>query len=59
MIFYVYLQLCPELSSLVWSLPTEQAKEMLQLTSESFVDAVNDALVSIAPVLGALSVTNS
>ncbi|KAF4532351.1 hypothetical protein B566_EDAN003655 [Ephemera danica] len=37
-------RLTSELSSLVWSLPTEQAKQILQLPSDSFVDAVNDSL---------------
>jgi len=39
------LQLNDEASSLVWSLPTEQAKKMLALAPEAFVDAVNDAFV--------------
>ncbi|XP_011312288.1 ubiquinone biosynthesis monooxygenase COQ6 isoform X1 [Fopius arisanus] len=36
-------------SSLVWSLPTDQAKNYLKATPEDFVDAVNDALWKIYP----------
>ncbi|KAJ4436626.1 hypothetical protein ANN_16757 [Periplaneta americana] len=38
------LPLTDELSSLVWSTSIQQAKELLRLSDESFVDALNDAL---------------
>ncbi|KAL8580732.1 hypothetical protein ACOMHN_018404 [Nucella lapillus] len=37
------LPLSDEFSSLVWTTTTEQAKNLLQIPEESFVDAVNDA----------------
>ncbi|CAB3360542.1 Hypothetical predicted protein [Cloeon dipterum] len=37
------LPLNDEMSSLVWSLPNDRAKQVLELSAESFVDAVNDA----------------
>ncbi|CAL7949411.1 unnamed protein product [Xylocopa violacea] len=37
------------LSSLVWSLPTDEAKRLLRVSEEEFVDNVNDALWKIYP----------
>jgi len=42
----VLFQLTDCLSSLVWSTSIEHAKELLTLSNESFVDSLNDALVS-------------
>ncbi|XP_067003017.2 ubiquinone biosynthesis monooxygenase COQ6, mitochondrial [Anabrus simplex] len=38
------LPLTDELSSLVWSIPNEQAQNLLKLSEECFVDALNEAL---------------
>ena len=37
------------LSSLVWSLPTDEAKRLLQVSEEEFVDNLNNALWKIYP----------
>lgn len=42
----ILCQLTDCLSSLVWSTSIEHAKELLSLPNESFVDSLNDALVS-------------
>jgi len=42
----ILFQLTDCLSSLVWSTSIEHAKELLSLSNESFVDSLNDALVS-------------
>ncbi|PNF22636.1 Ubiquinone biosynthesis monooxygenase COQ6, mitochondrial [Cryptotermes secundus] len=43
------LPLTDELSSLVWSTSIEHAKELLSISNESFVDALNDALWKKCP----------
>ncbi|KOC63288.1 Ubiquinone biosynthesis monooxygenase COQ6 [Habropoda laboriosa] len=37
------------LSSLVWSLPTDEAKRLLKVSEEEFVDSINDALWRVYP----------
>lgn len=37
-------QLTDSLSSLVWSVSSEKAKELLKLSEEEFVDKINEAL---------------
>ncbi|XP_050353848.1 ubiquinone biosynthesis monooxygenase COQ6, mitochondrial [Nymphalis io] len=39
-----FLPLNPTMSSLVWSMTNTQAKELLNLPEERFVDAINDAM---------------
>lgn len=43
------LQLTDTLSSLVWSVPSKEAKRLLKVTDEEFVDALNDALWKVYP----------
>ena len=42
----LFAQLSDEFSSLVWTTSPDQAKHLLRIPEESFVDAVNDAYVS-------------
>lgn len=42
-------QLTDSLSSLVWSVTTNKAKELLKMTEEEFVDKINEALWKIYP----------
>ncbi|XP_063985532.1 ubiquinone biosynthesis monooxygenase COQ6, mitochondrial [Diachasmimorpha longicaudata] len=43
------LPLSENQSSLVWSLPSNKAKELLKEPAEAFVDAINDALWKVYP----------
>ncbi|XP_076637327.1 ubiquinone biosynthesis protein COQ6, mitochondrial [Colletes latitarsis] len=43
------LPLTDSLSSLVWSLPTDEAKKLLKVSEEEFVDSINNALWKIYP----------
>lgn len=43
------LPLTDSLSSLVWSLPTSEAKKLLKVSEEEFVDNINNALWKIYP----------
>ncbi|KAL0269153.1 UNVERIFIED_CONTAM: hypothetical protein PYX00_006975 [Menopon gallinae] len=43
------LPLTDDLSSLVWSVTTKEGKELMQLSDECFVDAINDALWKVYP----------
>lgn len=46
------LQLTDSLSSLVWSLPVEEARRLLKVSEEEFVDRINDALWKVYPKTG-------
>ncbi|XP_012149973.2 ubiquinone biosynthesis protein COQ6, mitochondrial isoform X1 [Megachile rotundata] len=43
------LPLTDSLSSLVWSLPTDEAKKLLKVSEEEFVDSINSALWKVYP----------
>ncbi|XP_076284466.1 ubiquinone biosynthesis protein COQ6, mitochondrial [Lasioglossum baleicum] len=43
------LPLTDSLSSLVWSLPMDEAKRLLKVSEEEFVDSINDALWRLYP----------
>nr|XP_033328232.1 ubiquinone biosynthesis monooxygenase COQ6, mitochondrial isoform X2 [Megalopta genalis] len=43
------LPLIDSLSSLVWSLPMDEAKKLLSVSEEEFVDSINDALWKLYP----------
>lgn len=45
-LFSVYFQLSDQHSNLIWTTTPELAKHLKELPEDSFVDAVNDALVS-------------
>ena len=43
----VFIKLTDNLSSLVWSTTLEHAKQLVSLEEDRFVDAVNNAFVSL------------
>lgn len=45
-------QLTDSLSSLVWSVTTQEAKKLLKVTEEEFVDKINEALWKVYPKNG-------
>lgn len=45
-------QLTDSLSSLVWSITSEKAKELLKVSEEEFVDKINKALWQVYPKNG-------
>ncbi|XP_070167133.1 ubiquinone biosynthesis monooxygenase COQ6, mitochondrial [Polyergus mexicanus] len=46
------LPLTDSLSSLVWSVTTERAKELLKVSEEEFIDSINEALWRVYPKNG-------